>query len=100
LGKEPAVVIGAVVAAVSIAATLQAGGGFNDGVQLVEILAIVVPVLGVFGIRATVFSSETVARDYVPRDRAPDALDDEPRPHEHGGDPADPDWRARLGKRK
>lgn len=62
LGKEPAVVIGGLVAAVSAAVVLISGHGLDDGLQLDEATAIAAPLLAAFGIRFKVWAQDTVDR--------------------------------------
>lgn len=64
--QEPALLIGAVVAAivaaVQVALTIFTGGGFNDGVQVFEVVEIAAPIAAAFGIRLSVDSPATVER--------------------------------------
>lgn len=56
LGKEPAIIIGGIAAAVSIAV----GYDLSDGLSLAEAGGIAAPILAVFGIRAKVWSEDSV----------------------------------------
>jgi hypothetical protein len=58
--KEPAVVIGAIITLLAGVLALVQGDGLADGLQLIEITAILGPVLAGFGIRFKAYSQATV----------------------------------------
>jgi hypothetical protein len=58
--KEPAVVIGAIITLFAGVLALLQGDGLADGLQLIEITAILGPVLAGFGIRFKAYSQATV----------------------------------------
>jgi hypothetical protein len=68
LGKEPALILGALAAVAIAALQLASGGGFSDGLSIEEAGQILAPLAAVFGIRATVFSQSTVD-ELAPRDK-------------------------------
>ena len=60
LSKEAALVIGGIVAIANGIVTVAGVGGFEDGLQWEDLIAILTPLLGAWGIRELVFSKETV----------------------------------------
>lgn len=57
---EPALIVGAIAAALSAAANLVFGGGLDDGLQTAEAISVLAPIGAAFGIRVAVDSPETV----------------------------------------
>jgi hypothetical protein len=60
LGKEPAIIIGALVAVVAGAIALIQGHGLDDGLQLDEALTVAAPLAAAFGIRFKTWAQYTV----------------------------------------
>jgi hypothetical protein len=67
LGREPALILGALAAAVVAALQLASGGGFSDGLSIEEVGQIATPIAMAFGIRFKVWSQASVDR-VAPRD--------------------------------
>lgn len=64
LGKEPAIILGAVAAALAAAF----GVDYSDGFQAAEAVTIASPIAAAFSIRLAVFSQSTVD-ELAPRDK-------------------------------
>lgn len=67
-GREPAVILGAVVSAAGAAVLLITGHGLDDGLQLGEALTVLSPIGLAFGIRLSVWAPATVDQ-LAPRDK-------------------------------
>jgi len=59
-GEEAALIVGAIVTVVNAIVTVAGVGGFDDGLQWEDLIAILTPLIGAGLIRQEVYSQKTV----------------------------------------